>query len=175
MSEPPLFRHYSYIKCCLLELFKTGRPSEVDAGYLEVKEVISLVTVIKDFVRRLTQIEVEKSRLFLEIIRLACSTGNPNDPRRLEFLDEDRFHKVAQASVFTVGGAAAPRITANDAGRYPFLAESFSNYSQVRAPVPWTDGRNLWGLREYLATQYQVRAALEWQALRNCFPAFWVF
>ena len=106
MSEPPLFRHYSCIKCCLLELLKTGRPSEVDVGYLAEEEVISLVAVIKDFVRRLTQIEVEKSRLFLEIIRLACSTGNPNDPARLAFLDDGRFHKVAQASVFSVDGVS---------------------------------------------------------------------
>ena len=55
------------------------------------------------------------------------------------------------------------------------LAEAFNNYSQVRAHVAWTDGRNLSELREYLVTQYQVRAALEWRALRNCFPAFWVF
>ena len=49
-----------------------------DAGYLGEEEVKRLVAVIQDFLRRLTQKAVEESRLFLEVIQLACGSGSPD-------------------------------------------------------------------------------------------------
>jgi hypothetical protein len=122
------------VKRGLKGLCATPAPTEAQA-------LISRLTVecIQDTVERITQVEVEKTRLQLLVISIALAQG-----ANFAFLDDIGFHhQLARAVCISQPGANQP-VAAPD--RYPVLREAQEIYNVEREAAHhaggWVDGNN---------------------------------
>lgn len=98
----PLYRHYSSLKVALVDRTsrwtwqRPGRPAEI------VPTLPARLTreVIIDIVRRMTQIQAEKSRLAAVAALRLCAAGNVTD---LDRLGTAQWHYDAQVAAAIVG------------------------------------------------------------------------
>ena len=151
---PGPYKHLNYIKLGLstfLGQWKVG-----GAGHEGVVDESLFVLIVDSIVFRITQIKVERAKLILELIRLACVGGHS-----LSFLDDERYYNAVQTAVFrTSDDEEAPPVTAAE---FPFLREAQRNYASVRAiGVDWLNGAGLSGIREHFNKQYLVRCLRVW-------------